>query len=46
MLEPTGRRVTLRGVSVAEFEGDRIRAFRLYWDEVELVEGLGLLPDE
>jgi ketosteroid isomerase-like protein len=45
VLEPTGRRVTLRGVSVAEFEGDRIRAFRLYWDEVDLVEGLGLLPD-
>jgi steroid delta-isomerase-like uncharacterized protein len=42
----TGRRVTLRGVSVAEFEGHRIRAFRHYWDEVELVRGLGLLPPE
>jgi steroid delta-isomerase-like uncharacterized protein len=42
----TGRRVTLRGVSVAEFDGDRIRAFRHYWDEIELLEGLGLLPEE
>ena len=46
MLDPTGRRVTLRGVSVAEFDGDRIRAFRVYWDEIELVEGLGLLADD
>jgi ketosteroid isomerase-like protein len=45
-LAPTGRRVTLRGVSVAEFEGDRIRAVRHYWDEIELLEGLGLLPFE
>lgn len=26
-------RVTLRGVSVAEFEGERIRAVRHYWNE-------------
>lgn len=43
-LEPTGRRVELRGVVVAEFEGDRIRRFRQYWNEVELLDGLGLLP--
>ena len=43
-LEPTGRRVELRGVFIAEFEGDRIRRFRQYWDEAELVNGLGLLP--
>jgi len=45
-LEPTGRRFELRGVFIAEFEGDRIRAFRQYWDEAELLEGLGLLPDD
>jgi ketosteroid isomerase-like protein len=44
-LEPTGRRVELRGVVVAEFEGDRIRRFRQYWNEVELLDGLGLLPE-
>jgi ketosteroid isomerase-like protein len=43
-VEPTGRRLELRGVLVAEFEGDRIRRFRQYWNEVELLDGLGLLP--
>jgi hypothetical protein len=44
--EPSGRRVELRGVvGVAEFAGDRIRRFRPYWNEVELLDGLGLLPD-
>lgn len=42
----TGRRITLRGVSVADFEGDRIRSFRHYWDEVELLDALGLLPHD
>jgi hypothetical protein len=32
-------------VVIAEFEGDRIRQFRQYWNEVELLDGLGLLPD-
>ena len=43
-LEPTGRRIELRGVVIAEFEGDRIRNFRQHWDEADLLEGLGLLP--
>jgi ketosteroid isomerase-like protein len=46
MIEPTGGRFTLRGVTVADFEGDRIRAFRQYWDEVSLLEQLQLLPSE
>ena len=45
-IEPTGTRVTIRGVTVADFEGDRISAFRQYWDEVALLEQLGLLPVE
>jgi ketosteroid isomerase-like protein len=45
-LDPTGRRVELRGVLMAEFEGDRIKRFRQYWDEVALLEGLGLLPED
>jgi ketosteroid isomerase-like protein len=46
VIEPTGGRFTLRGVTVADFEGDRIRAFRQYWDEVSLLEQLQLLPPE
>jgi len=45
-LEPTGRRIEPRGVFIAEFEGDRIRAVRQYWDEAELLDGLGLLPGD
>jgi hypothetical protein len=40
VVEPTGRRACLHGVAVAEFAGDRIRSFRQYWDEAELIEQL------
>jgi ketosteroid isomerase-like protein len=43
VVEPTGGRVTLNGVTVAEFEGDRICAFRQYCDELTILEQLGLL---
>ena len=33
-----GTRVRLQGVTVAELDGDRIRRFRQYWDEVALLE--------
>ncbi|HZR13636.1 MAG TPA: ester cyclase [Acidimicrobiia bacterium] len=46
VIHPTGRRVTLRGMTVAEFDGARIKAFRQYWDEIALLEGLGLLPED
>jgi ketosteroid isomerase-like protein len=46
VVEPTGGRFTLRGVTVADFEGDHIRAFRQYWDEVSLLEQLELIPTE
>lgn len=42
-LEPTGLRVTLNGVAVAEFDGDRICGLRQYWNELSLLEQLGLL---
>ena len=38
VIDPTGLRVTLVGVTVAEFDGDRIRSFRQYWDEAALRE--------
>ena len=46
LLEATGRRITLRGVTVADFDGDRICEFRQYWDEVALLEQLDLLPQD
>jgi hypothetical protein len=46
VIESTGARVTLHGMTVAEFTGDRIRSFRQYWDEVELLEQLALLADD
>jgi len=46
VIDPTGLRVSLHGVTVAEFDGDRISSFRQYWDEIELLEQLALLPAE
>jgi len=39
-------RCSLHGVTVAEFEGDRIRSFRQYWDEAEVLAQIGLLTDD
>ena len=44
VVPPSGRRVTFRGVTVSEFTGDKISSFRQYWDELEFLEGLGLIP--
>jgi len=46
VVEPTGIRVILNGVTVAEFRGDRICALRQYWDELSVFEQLGLLAPE
>ena len=46
VIEATGKRISLRGITVADFDGDRICAFRQYWDEVSLIEQLGLLATE
>jgi hypothetical protein len=37
-IEPTGRRLQLAGVTIAEFDGERIGAFRHYFDDLALVE--------
>ena len=37
-LEPTGRRVQLAGVTVADFRGEKIRSFRTYFDDISLIE--------
>lgn len=46
VIEATGARVSLHGMTVAEFAGDRISSFRQYWDEVELLEQLALIADD
>lgn len=43
VVEPTGVRVALNGVTVAEFRGDRICSLRQYWDELSIIDQLGLL---
>ena len=44
VIEPTGRRLHVSGATVAEFDGDRICAFRSYFDDLALVEQI--LVDE
>ena len=38
VLEATGRRVRLPGVTVADFKGGKIRSFRTYFDDASLLE--------
>jgi len=46
VIEPTGVRVTVHGATVAEFRGEQICSLRQYWDELAVIEQLGLLsPD-
>jgi ketosteroid isomerase-like protein len=45
-LEPTGLQVVMHGVTVGEFCGDRICALRQYWDELALLEQLGVVAQE
>jgi ketosteroid isomerase-like protein len=40
VLEPTGKHVTLAGVTVADFRDRKIRSFRSYFDDVSLIEQL------
>src|SRR5215204_5978817 len=42
---PDGCGVTLHGITVAEFRGERICALRQYWDELSAFDQLGLLSD-
>jgi hypothetical protein len=45
VVDPTGVRVTLHGITVAEFRGDRICSLRQYWDELSVFDQLGLLRE-
>ena len=44
-LDATGLRVTVHGVSVAEFHGEQICSVRQYWDELSLLDQLGVLGE-
>jgi predicted ester cyclase len=44
-LPATGLRVAVHGVTVAEFVDDRICSFRQYWDELALLDQVGLAVD-
>lgn len=46
VLDPTGLRVSLHGVAVAEFDGARISSFRQYWDRAELLDQIPHVPPE
>jgi ketosteroid isomerase-like protein len=45
VIEPTGERLSIRGVAIAEFDGLRICTFRQYWDEAGLLQHLVRLAD-
>lgn len=40
----TGKRVEVRGASIFEFAGDKIRRCSDYWDMVTFLKQLGLMP--
>jgi ketosteroid isomerase-like protein len=43
VIEPTGARVAIHGITVAEFHGTRICSIRQYWDENEVLAQIGVL---
>ena len=45
-IEPTGLRITLHGVTVAEFRGERICSLRQYWDAFEVLAQLGVSGED
>jgi len=45
IIEPSGIGVTVHGVTIAEFDGDRICSLRQYWDESSVLEQLGVAAD-
>jgi uncharacterized protein (TIGR02246 family) len=45
VIPPTGRSVSASYVDIFEVEDDRIKSDRLYFDQLELLTQLGLVPD-
>lgn len=44
-VKPTGKHVRVPFVAVIKFEGDKLRAERIYWDQASVLVQLGLLSD-
>jgi predicted ester cyclase len=44
-VQPTGKRIDSRGVSVGRYENGQIVEARLYFDQNEVMSQLGLLPE-
>lgn len=44
-LPATGKRVTVRGIDVSTLEGGSVVSQRSYYDQVELMTQLGLMPE-
>jgi ketosteroid isomerase-like protein len=45
-IEPTGKRVRLRECDVATVSGGRVTSHRFYFDQMEFLAKLGLIPEE
>jgi predicted ester cyclase len=44
-IPPTGRRLRGRGVQILRVEGDAVTETRLYYDQVQVMTQLGLMPE-
>jgi hypothetical protein len=44
LIEPNGRRLTVAGVTVAEFAGEKIRRLRTYFDDAAFLEQMLIQP--
>ncbi len=44
LIEPNGHELAVAGVTIAEFEGDKIRTFRNYFDDAAFLEQMLVAP--
>lgn len=42
---PTGKKVCVPFIVVVKFEGDKLKAERIYWDQATVLRQIGLLPE-
>lgn len=45
-IEPTGRRVDIRGMDLLSFEDGRVAANNIYYDQLTFARQIGMLPSE
>lgn len=44
-LPATGKQVSVRGVDISKIENGAVASLRAYWDQLELMTQLGLMPE-